>query len=145
MRKHQQEEKNNNYGSIEGGVINIGGTQSINGPVVIQMRSQLDRVSQQVSNIPHAQAAERQTMSELVNSLKEQIERAPAGYESQIETLVKRLAALTEALEETQPEPELVKANGESLKKAAENIAGVLPVVLKIVSQIVPHALSMIR
>jgi hypothetical protein len=97
-----------NIGSIKAGVIGLGGTQEIRGPILVNIDSQLDHVNQQIGLSPHGNPDERQVLASLVSQLKEQLRQAPEGQEMQVATLVNRVTALTNMLEEKEPEPELV-------------------------------------
>ena len=144
MATQSKDPKFNISGHIESVVGNFGGTQTISGPMVINLNSQLNHVNQQIGNLPNGKPDELQELSQLVEQLKDELKQAPADMAQQADIIVKRVTALVETLAEPTPEKNLVQVTGDSLKKAAENIAGVLPTVLAIATQIVSHAMTMI-
>jgi len=66
----------------------------------------------------------------LVNELKTLLKRPPPDKTAEAETVAKRTEKLVKELGKKKPDREMVETMGHSLKKAAENLAGALPVVL---------------
>ena len=67
------------------------------------------------------------------------METVPAECVDDATKVAKRVEALVDEVKENKPDEEEIKTRGESLKKAAENLAGIVPIVLNIVTQIVSY------
>ncbi len=165
-----------NIGALHAGSVNLGGTQTLTGPMTVDMsdrnvnvgaggayvagdqmnfsgnfqgailniKSQLSNVTQNIGALPNVAQADKDELIRLVNALKTQLEQTPPDKTAEAETLAKRTDKLVKELEEPQPDREMVETMGNSLKKAAENLAGALPVVLPIATQIVAYVLKLV-
>lgn len=84
---------------------------------------------------------EREELKQLVAELAEVMEQVPAERADEAEKVVKRVVALVGEAAADNPDEEMVKMTGESLKRTAENVKDALPIATQIVSQV----LTMIR
>ncbi|MCA9885417.1 MAG: toll/interleukin-1 receptor domain-containing protein [Anaerolineae bacterium] len=108
-------------GNVKGGNVNIGGSQTFHGNVMI--------------NVDQWDAAEndRKQLEELVKQLNIALKTIPQDDAEVIETLAQD--AINEATKDA-PNKRLLDIKGESLKKAAENLLAVSPIVAKIVQKL---------
>jgi hypothetical protein len=158
-------------GDIHAGQVNIGGAQAFTGPVEVDMRettisqlgevvtgdriempgdfwealvnvkSRLDSVSQTIRTLPHVDNFYKQELVRLIDDLTKQLEQAPEDRIEDAEKVSKRMEALAGEIDSEKPDKEMVEITGESLKRAAQNLADVLPTVLTIATRIVSHVM----
>jgi hypothetical protein len=69
--------------------------------------------------------------------LKAELAKVPPELESEAEAVAQTTEALVEVASAEKPNKTMIEITGEGLKKAAENIAAVMPTVLTIATQIV--------
>ncbi len=104
-------------GNVSGGNVNIGGSQTFHDNVTINM------------NAISASEDHRQELAALVEQLNAALATLPQEDAEVIETLAQD--AVNEASKD-KPNKRLLEIKGENLKKAAENLATVAPIVVKI-------------
>ena len=83
------------------------------------------------------------TAFDQINELKALLAQTPPDKTAEAETVAKRTDKLVKELAEDKPDREMVDTMGQSLKRAAENLAGALPLVLPIATQIVAYVLKL--
>lgn len=105
--------------------------------------SRLNHVAQTIGVLPHGDTQERATLRRLVDQLNEQLAQTPVGRSQEAERVVKRLEVLVAEVEAEEPDKDMVEIMGESLKRAAEKVADVLPAVLTIATQIADQLLRL--
>lgn len=110
---------------------------------ILNVNSQLSNVTQSIGALPNVAQADKDELTRLINELRALLEKTPPDKAAEAETVVKRTDKLIKELEEDKPDPEMVETMGNSLKKAAENLAGALPAVLPIAAQIVTYVLKL--
>jgi hypothetical protein len=125
-KNHEQKPSIGIGGNVEGQNIIIGGTQTIHGDLDIN-----------VGTIPAASGDIQETLKSQIEQLIEALKAVPAGETNKVqEVKIAAEDAVSEA-EKEQPDKNRLKIRGESLKKAAENLASITPTVLSIASQVV--------
>jgi ElaB/YqjD/DUF883 family membrane-anchored ribosome-binding protein len=124
--------------NIQSGVTNIGGTQTFHGNVTVTM-------SGLTSTIGGMNAAEDQkvVLQKLIADLESALKQAPTDQQANAEKVAKRAKEAVEEAAAAQPDKEAVEAKANLLKKAAENVAGAMPVVLTIAMSIIAHLLKL--
>ena len=129
------ENKNNIHigGSVQGGNVNIGGTQTFKGNVTVSMGD----LSANIGAIPNADADQKAELAKLVTQLQEALKSVPAEKKEDAEKIAKRTQELVEEAGAAKPDGEAIEAKANLLKKAAENIQGALPVVFGIAGSII--------
>lgn len=135
-------------GDIVQGEKRVGDTFDMSGDfrgAIVNIKSQLENVTQTVNTLPHGDDEEREELKQLVAQLQEALAQAPPEKASDAEKVAKRVEALVEEADDDNPDTEMMEITGESLKRAAENIRDALPAVLPIATQIVAHVLSLVR
>lgn len=137
-------ERNVNVGS--GGTYVAGDQMNFSGDfqgAILNVKSQLSNVTQSIGALPNVAQTDKDELTRLVNELKTLLDQTPPDKIAEAETVAKRTDKLVKELEEQKPDPEMVETMGKSLKKAAENLAGALPAVLPIATQIVAYVLKL--
>jgi len=132
-------------GHIEGGIVNIGGEQNISGTIILNAKSRLEGVTQSIGVMPNAEQSAKDEIVNLVNELKAQLEKSPPNKAEDTEQVARQVETLIKEASAEKPNKETIKIAGENLKKAAQNLADVMPIVLSIATQILTRLLSMIR
>jgi len=110
-------------GNISGSNVNIGST--------------LTNVNQSISAMPQGDQAEKDQLKQLIEQLNAALQQAPADRQAEAEAVATFAQQLVETAAKPQPNKPIVQGTGMMLKQAAQNIAGVLPTVLTIATQIV--------
>jgi hypothetical protein len=103
---------------------------------IVNMDSTLDQVTQNIGSANIDDSVKKQ-LADLISQLKTELQKVPASKNEDAEAITESAKALVEAGIKAQPNKTSVKITAEGLKKAAENIAGVMPMVLTIASSIV--------
>ena len=109
-----------NFGNVTGSIVNVD--------------SMLEQVTQMIGSSSNMDEMEKKQLTELIEQLKIELQKAPSTKKEEAEALAKSAKSLVEAGTKAQPNKTTVKITAEGLKKAAENIAGVMPAVLTIAS-----------
>lgn len=113
-------------GGVSGGNVNIGGTQTFHGDVNI-------RYGALVSAQPASPLDELKTLlQELETALRQQ----PADKAEDVELAQEYANEIVEEASKESPRKKKLEITGENLKKAAENLLGVAPIVSKIVQKL---------
>ncbi len=103
---------------------------------ILNIKSTLTNVSQSIGAVPHGDAATKAQLQALIEQLSTELQKVPAEKAVEAEQAAKRAeSAVAEATKAT-PDKDDVEYSLSRLKKAAENIAQVLPTVLPIATQI---------
>jgi hypothetical protein len=127
-------------GNVNGGNVNIGGTQNIHGNVTITYNyGHMIQTLQQGSGEP----SDKAKLEALMTELKTALEQIPTDQKSAAERVVKRTEELITEVSAPEVEKEAVESKASLLKRAAENISEALPVVLGISTRIIAYALQM--
>ncbi len=135
-------------GDIVQGEKRMGDTFDMSGDfrgAIVNIKSQLDNVTQTVNTMPHGNDEEKEELKQMVAQLQEALAEVPPEQAGDAEKVAKRVEALVEEADDDNPDTEMMEITGESLKRAAENVRDALPTVLPIATQIVGHVLSMVR
>jgi hypothetical protein len=103
---------------------------------IINVDSMLEHVTQNISTLPKADQATKEELTQLVAQLTDLLKQAPPEKADEVGKIADRVDTLVNEAGKDKPDQEKVEFSLESLKKAAENIAGVLPTVLPIAMQI---------
>ncbi len=132
-----------------GGDMHISGGDTYSGNfqgAILNVRSTLTNVTQSIGTIPNATAEQQQSLEALVKQLTEALEQfaqAQPEKTEEVEAVAETTKALVEGVQKEKPNRPLLKMTGETLVKAAENLAAVTPAVLVISKQIVDFVLKL--
>jgi len=118
---------------IMGNKISIG---NISGSIV-NVDSMLEQVTQNINAANNVDEAIRKQLAELIEQLKIELQKIPPSNKEDVEALAESAKMLVEVSTKAQPNKTTVQINAEGLKRAAENIAAVMPTVVSIASGII--------
>ena len=104
---------------------------------IVNIKSTLTNVQQSVGEIRSTDETARQELESLIGQLSEALQNLPAAHEEQAQAVAKTAKALVDTAKAEKPNKTMLHISGEGLKQAAENLAGVAPVVVSIAGQIV--------
>jgi hypothetical protein len=104
---------------------------------VVNIKSTLTNVQQSVGEIKSEDESTRKELEKLIGDLSEALQKAPEENQEQAEAVAVTAKALVDAAKVEQPNKALIQISGDGLKQAAQNLAGVMPVVVQIATQIV--------
>lgn len=104
---------------------------------ILSVRATLNNVTQSIENVTGADESSRKELEELVAQLAAALEQVPTERAADAEAVATQTELMVAQASAEKPNKSLLKITGEGLKKAAENIADVLPTVLGIATKIV--------
>jgi methyl-accepting chemotaxis protein len=104
---------------------------------ILNVRSTLKGVAQSIENVTGADPSTKRELEALVAQLAAALEQVPPERDDDAEAVATLTESMVEQATAAKPNKTILQITGEGLKKAAENIADVLPTVLGIVTKIV--------
>jgi len=104
---------------------------------ILNVRATLKDVTQSIENVTGADESTRRELEALVTQLSAALERVPPERDDDAEAVATLTESMVEQATAAKPNKTILQITGEGLKKAAENIADVLPAVLDIATKIV--------
>jgi len=104
---------------------------------IINIKSTLTNVQQSVGEIRTDDLDTRKELEKLIGQLNEALQKIPAGKQEDAQAVAETARALVDVAKAEKPNKTMLQITGEGLKKAAQNLADVMPVVLPIAGQIV--------
>ena len=110
---------------------------------ILNVRSQMEHVTQTVQALPGADQATTDKIKNLTAQLKAALENLPPEHAQDAEAVSTATAKLVNEAAKPQPDRSLLTITGDGLKKAAENLAEVAPAVVGIAFSIVKTILSL--
>jgi len=102
---------------------------------ILNINSTLNNVKQSINNTD-IESPTKKALLELIDKLNEELQKAPKGVEEDADYVAESAKSFVETATKESPNPKMIEIKGEGLKKAAENIAKILPNVLNIALQI---------
>src|SRR5574341_176831 len=161
-------------GNIQAGQVNIGGTQTFEGPIevdmsetlihepksevvigdkvemsgdfrggIINFKSHLENAAQTIEAISFVEESNKVELLKLIQELKSVLAELPEEKAVDAEKVSSRVAALARESSGVNPDKEMMRMTGESLKRAAKNIADIIPSVVPIATQIITAVLNL--
>ena len=103
----------------------------------VNIKSTLTNVQQSIGEIHTTDETTRKELEALIEQLSEALQTVPAEKQEQAEAVAETAKVLVETAKAEKPNKTMLQISGEGLKQAAENLAGVIPTVAVIASQIV--------
>ncbi len=104
---------------------------------IVNIKSTLTNVQQSIGEIRTTDETTRKELEALIEQLSEALQTVPAEKQEQAEAVAETAKVLVETAKAEKPNKTMLQISGEGLKQAAQNLAGVLPTVVTIASQIV--------
>lgn len=123
---------------IMGDRISISGNQGI----IVNLKSTLEKVEQSVNSSLNHDISDKIELKALIEELFRLINGLPPDYADKAEILVKRIETATEEASKPKPDKEVVLFSLDSLKKAAANLATVIPDILPLATRIADHIMK---
>ena len=136
---NQQNQKVTHQTNIAGDAINMSGNFS---GAILNIKSTLNNVTQTINAHP-ADDSLKAELNKLIGQLDAELEKAPPDREEDAAAVAETAQTLIEKAAAEKPNKALLKITAEGLKQAAQNIAGVMPAVLGIATQIAAAALKL--
>ncbi len=118
---------------VSGDQFNMSGNFS---GAILNIKSTLTNVSQSIGAAPHGDVATKAQLQHLIEQLSAELQQVPAEQAGEAEQAAKRAESAVAEATKPNPDKDDVEYSLSRLKKAAENIAQVLPTVLPIATQI---------
>jgi predicted AlkP superfamily phosphohydrolase/phosphomutase len=109
---------------------------------IINIKSTLTNVQQSVGDIRTNDENTRKDLEKLIGQLSEALQKIPAEKQEEAQAVAETAKALVDTAKAEKPNKTMVQITGEGLKKAAQNLADVMPTVVTIAGQI---ALTVIK
>jgi len=125
---------------MQGGMVNIGGNQTVHGRVTITIGDMTQTIQQGPTAL-----GDKEALQALVDQLRAAIAAAPilAEHKASVERVDKRTEELVSEVSSGEIDKEAIESKANLLKEAAENIKDVLPTVVLIGASIVAQVLKM--
>ncbi|MCB8978651.1 MAG: hypothetical protein H6657_14620 [Ardenticatenaceae bacterium] len=132
-------ESTNISGNIQGGMINIGGSQSFQGTINIR----IDKMHQAIDKFTDSSDFEKQQIRSLIKQLHEALSAVPPEHGRNVEKIAKRAEELVDEASDEELDRDAIEAKANLLKKAAENVKEIMPIVASIATNLVVHILNL--
>ena len=110
---------------------------------IVNVKATLTGVTQQINALPQAGEVEKAKLQRLVAQLEELLAQMPADKQEETEAVAELTQSLVNEAAQEKPNQTMVRINGEGLKEAARNLAGITPTVLEIATKIVAVVTAM--
>lgn len=128
-------------GNVAGDDIRIEGGQ-VTGKNV-NIGSTLSNVTQQVGAITQADPEDKAELEQLIQQLEAELQKLPAAHQEEAETVAEFTQELVEEAGKEKPKKSKLEITGEGLKKAAQNLASVAPLIGEIAGKIALKILTL--
>jgi hypothetical protein len=104
---------------------------------IVNIKSTLTNVQQSVGEIHSTDEIARKELETLIGQLSEALQKVPAENQEQAQAVAETAKVLVDTAKAETPNKTMLQISGDGLKQAAQNLAGVMPAVVSIASQIV--------
>jgi hypothetical protein len=104
---------------------------------IINFQSELTHVNQTINSAPGLDDVVKAQIQDLIQQLFNELKGATSENEEKAEAVLETAKILVETVSREKSNKSLITISAEGLKKAAENIASVMPTVLLIANQII--------
>ena len=111
---------------------------------ILNIKNTLTNTIQTVNSMAQAAPDQKQELAHLIEQLQAALATVPADQAEAAETVAETAEELVEKAAKDKPNKTSIQITGEGLKAAATNLAGALPAVLPIATQIVQAVQKMI-
>lgn len=109
----------------------------------VNIKSTLTNVNQTIGALPNADDAAKAELQKLIAQLHEALQQAPADKADDADAVAQMAETFIETANSEKPNKMILQITGEGLKKAAENLAAIVPDVVKIAGAIVAGILGL--
>jgi hypothetical protein len=111
---------------------------------IVSIKSRLENVTQNIDAIPNADQATKDELKKLLEDLTSTLQTAKPENAREAAAVAKTAERLVSDAGEEQSDKSMVQISADGLKKAAQNIASVLPEVLPIATKIITTIIKMV-
>lgn len=109
---------------------------------ILNLTSQLHNVTQTINMLPNSSQADKEALTTLMRQLSDVLRDAPVTHAEEAETVTERAEALAKEARKAKPDHGYLTVSADGLKKAATNLAVVLPAVVPIAIQLADQLLK---
>lgn len=109
----------------------------------VNIGSTLSNVAQQVGAMTQASADDKAELEHLIKQLEAELSKLPADHQEDAETVAELTQDLVDEAGKEKPKKRKLEITGEGLKKAAQNLASVAPLIGEIAGKIVLKILTL--
>jgi len=95
-----------------------------------------------IGTIPGADQSTKDELTALTKQLNALLQQAPIEHADDVERITERVEGLVKEAKKSKPDPDYLKVSAAGLKKAAANLATVLPAVIPIATQLADQLLK---
>lgn len=124
-------------GKIDAEIVNIGGEQNFNAPLILNVKAQLQSMAQSIGKSSGANDGAKLKFIWLINRLIEQLEKVPLEKAGEMKEISQYVEVLVKEINQRRPSNEKLQTTGVNLKQAGENLSEAMPIIKTIVEQIV--------
>lgn len=124
----------------QGDTFNMSGNFS---GAIVNVKSTLTNVTQTIGALPQADDAAKAELQDLIRQLEEALKQVPPDKAQEKEAVEQMAKMLVDTANNEQPNKSMMHISAEGLKKAAENLAGIVPDVVKIAGAIIAGILGL--
>jgi ElaB/YqjD/DUF883 family membrane-anchored ribosome-binding protein len=111
---------------------------------IINIKSTLTNVQQSVGAMATEDLEARKELEKLIGQLSDALQKVPEGHKEDAQAVADITQTLVDSAKAEKPNKTTLQITGDGLKKAAENLAEVLPAVLPIATQIVAAVIKIV-
>ena len=111
---------------------------------ILNIKSTLSNVTQSIGTAPHLDPTTKTSLTRLVNQLSTMLERVPPAQTADAEAVAETAKGLVEQATKEKPNKTLVQLSAEGLKTTAAYLAGVLPDITKVATEIARLAIALV-
>jgi hypothetical protein len=104
---------------------------------VINIKSTLTNVQQSVGGMSTNDPVAREELEKLIGQLSDALQKVPEEHKEQAQAVADLTQTFVESAKAENPNKTTLQITGDGLKKAAQNLAEVMPTVLPIATQII--------
>ena len=110
----------------------------------INIKSTLTNVQQSIGDISTDDIDTRMELEKLIAQLSDALQEIPVEKQEDAQAVAETAKALVEVAKSEKPNKTMLEITGDGLKKAAQNLAEAMPLVLPLASQIVMTVMKLV-
>ncbi len=109
----------------------------------LNIKSTLKDVNQTINHLPRASEADKAALQRHIAQLNRVLQETPPDMKEEADAMAQMAEALIKSADGEKPNKMMMEITGEGLKQAAENLAGIVPNVVKIAGALVAGILGL--
>ena len=111
----------------------------------INIKSTLTNVQQSIGDISTDDLEAKRELENLIEQLNEALQKTPIEKQEDAQAVAETAKALIDVAKSEKPNQTMLQITGDGLKRAAQNLAEVMPIVLTLSSRIVLAVSNLLR